>query len=166
MANTGDETCLNGDHYRWVSHSDLNTGGTTPPPEPTDSDDSLSILASIDARMARLVEIKEEDAWSPVNPGSYPYGVLNLSFVTGTTKEEILLPVLARSLIFVSDQSVTLNLYSRNAPDLLIQKVSGTTDYQLKQLSLWSLPKSRAVDKLYITNTSGSTVNIQVVMWG
>jgi hypothetical protein len=168
MANTGDETCLGGDHYRWVSPADLGSGvvppsgGTTPP----DGDDTLSILASIDARMARLVAIKEDDAWSDVNPGSYPYGVLNIALVTGSVKEETLLPVLARSLIIISDQSITLNLYSRNAPDLVIQKVSGTTDYQLKQLSLWSLPKSRAVDKIYITNASGSTANIQVIIWG
>jgi hypothetical protein len=163
MVNSGDETCLNGDHYRWATASDLG-GGTVPPDG--DGDDYSSIFASIDARLARLVEIKEEDAWDPVNPGSYPYGVLNLSWPTGTVKEEILLPVLARSLIFIADQTVTLNLYSRNAPDLLIQKASGTTDYLLKQVSLWSLPKSRAVDKVYISNSSGSTVNIQIVMWG
>jgi hypothetical protein len=164
MTDSGEERCIGEDKYKWASASELagDTGTNNPPP----TDDTSGILASIDARLARLVEIKEDDAWDPLGAGSLPYSVLNQAWPTGTIKQEILLPVLARSLIFVADQSVKLYLYDVNANELPLQKTSGTADYPLKQLSLWSLPKSRAIDKLYLSNTSGSTVNIQIVMWG
>jgi hypothetical protein len=163
MTNSGEERCIGEDKYKWASANDLagDTGGNPPPTE-----DLSGILSSIDARLARLVEIKEDDSWDPVSNGSMPYAVLNQAWPTGTIKQEILLPVLARSLIFIADQSVKLYLYDINAQELPLQKASGTADYPLKQLSLWSLPKSRAMDKIYLSNTSGSTVNVQIVVWG
>lgn len=145
--------------------SDL-AGSTTNPP--TDTDDYTGLLSSIDASLKQMVAYAADTAWDPLTQNVSPYTVLQQAWATGTVKQEILLPVAARSLIIICDQIVTINLYdiSMNGPDLTLQNGSGSLDYEIKSLSLWSLPKSRAIPKFYLTNKSGSTVNIQVLAWG
>lgn len=165
MVNSGERRCIGEDRFRWATASELSGDGTVPP-VPVDGDIPV-LLEAILTKLTRLVEIQEDSVWDPITYGNYPYAILNTpSWPTGTVKQEILLPVAARSFLLICDQDIIVNLYDRNAPDFPVQNVSGSADYPVKQLSLWSLPRSRAIDKIYVTNNSGSTVNIQIIAWG
>jgi hypothetical protein len=161
MVESGDRKCIDGDQFVFRTREELECDVLSPHP-----DDIPDLLASIDAGIKRLVAIKEDDAWDPIQPGSPPYGILKLSYDTGTVNEEIPMPVPARAIIIETDQTITLKFYKVNYPEIPLQKSSGTVDYMLKVFQTWGLPKSRAIDRIFLTNISGSTVNIYITIWG
>ena len=165
MPNIGEQKCIDGNVMTWHPAADDGSGGDDGGGE--EPVDTLTTLQAILASLQNIEANSYDNSFTPPSGGNYPYDVYNLEVLPSTVQLEQELYPAARSIIFISDQALLLNLYDRTAPPWSIQAQSGTTDYLLKQVSLWSLPRSWAIPKVYISNTSTSaTAKVQIITWG
>ena len=180
MPNPGDQECVDGNMMTWKSPGQLSSndsdvhvsGGDINANVDFSSVTSilagiLTTLQAIEHHTDNMEKYAYDTSFDVPGLGSFPFGVYTFTVGTNVVQQEQTLLPPARSMILVSDQPLLLNLYNRGAPPWTVQNQSGTTDYLLKQVSLWSLPRSWAIPKLYLSNSSTSaTANVQIITWG
>jgi|WetSurMetagenome_2_1015567.scaffolds.fasta_scaffold103707_4 hypothetical protein len=173
MPNPGEQECIDGNMMTWKSPNQLADSGDGDVTN-VDLTNTNSILSAILTTLQSIEHhadntekyLYDTSFDSPID-GSYPFGVYTFTVAPNTVQQEQSLLPPARSMILISDQALLLNMYTRSSPPWTVQNQSGTTDYLLKQVSLWSLPRSWAIPKLYISNSSTSaTANVQIITWG